>query len=127
MNFRTLVLLQEEDEPEDSRAPQGERVCTPRFAMLGGKVGPHDTHWIETATRELAEETGRRSDGTTLLSAAALEDIMKGFGKKMAKKPPSECAVFTSHVAEERVDCQLIFYPVPPSYASEWQAITPAA
>ena len=117
----TWVLLQEEDEPDDSYRdlPAGQRLCTPKLSMLGGKVSDRDVHWVATATREVGEETGMRPDGSTLLSSAALEDIQNGFQQRCAAKL-SEAGTFSGYVREENACAMLVFYPVPESHREEW-------
>jgi hypothetical protein len=124
-NGATWALLQEEDEPEDGsrHLPLGQRPCTPRLGMLGGKVGATDSHWVNTATREVGEETGIRPDGSTLLSAAALSDIREGFRTRCADKPAGEAAAFEGYLSTENASAMLCFYPVPEQHRTEWASL----
>ena len=119
------VLCQEEDEPDDDDrdAPRGQRRCTPKLAMLGGKVSENDTHWTVTATREVAEETGTKPDGTTLLSTAALNDIQQGFSERAAAKPSAEARNFAAYIATDNACAQLVCYPVPEDFRAEWASL----
>ena len=121
----TWVLLQEEDEPDDGTRglPMGQRCCTPKLGMLGGKVGQGDPHWVCTATREVAEETGIRSDGSTLLSPEALGDIKQGFGKRCAEKPSAEASAFWGYVSTENASAMVVFYLVPEHFRDEWASL----
>lgn len=120
----TWVLLQEEDDPDGYQdQPIGKRPCTPRLSLLGGKVGEADSHWVVTATREVAEETGTLSDGTTLLSDAALRDVKEGFRERCASKPTNEAGAFAGHISAENAGAMLVFYPVPDDFRSEWDSL----
>ena len=121
----TWCLMQEEDEPEEGTRdiPIGKRPCTPKLAMLGGKVSAEDPHWVVTATREVAEETGTMHDGSTLLSDAALSDIKQGFRARCAEKKPDEAAAFWAYLLRENASAMLVFYPVPEAYRSEWSTL----
>ena len=91
--------------------------------MLGGKVGAGDSHWVVTATREVGEETGIRSDGSTLLSQDALNDIKKGFCKRCAEKSAGEAATFGGYLSAENASAMLVFYPVPENHRDEWTTL----
>ena len=114
------ILLQEEDE-KDGFSPSGAQVFTPRLSMFGGAVDPQDTHWIETAARELQEETGILEDGCELLSPEAVNDLRQSFRQRMQREALTICNRFTSYLGDGKA--RVVFYPIPNEHASSWQEL----